>query len=633
VHATVCPSSKSEIIFSFVLTVCLLSLSHIYRYVHRASGASKLAYWLGSFMFDIVLLFTIILMVSIVLVCFRSSIYMGAGFGYVFGSGMLFAIASIFRFYIASFFISDVKMAQSIFFYGSLFLMYCFLEIWFITLFVGTAQGNASDSSVVVLSGVLTVLEPCFGWMMVILYQNNFVGIKTQNGGKSFTGSIAAAEFYGLLIACALYGLIFVLFMEGGFYELLRSACCCLLPAGSRRRDGVVTIPALRDSLVGQSADDVIAAPDLVVDSRSTGMPVVRSALPLARTPGAQDPDVVQERFKVQDIVRSGSINTASSAIFTHNLRKVYYARGNVPSKVAVKDISLSIGPGEVFGLLGANGAGKTTLLKIVSGLEQPTSGFALINGFDVVKDTSRAQRSMGLCPQFDTLIERLSVKENLLFFGQIKGLSGVKLVEVVEAFMAAMNIQRYQNKLIMQLSGGNRRKVSLAVALLGAPPTVYLDEPSTGLDPVASRLMWRLLSKIAEARSTAIVLTTHNMLECEAVCTRICIMKLGEMVCLGDSQHLRSAHGTGFLLEVSLQDETRAEAAKNFVEREFRGAIVVDEHAAMVNFEIPRQSISKLSNAFRLMEEQKASLGVVDYSLSQSTLEQVLLRTVENCY
>jgi ABC-type uncharacterized transport system ATPase subunit len=110
---------------------------------------------------------------------------------------------------------------------------------------------------------------------------------------------------------------------------------------------------------------------------------------------------------------------------------------------------------------------------------------------------------------------------------------------------------------------GGNRRKVSLAVALLGAPPTVYLDEPSTGLDPVASRLMWRLLSKIATAKTTAIVLTTHNMLECEAVCTRVCIMKLGEMVCLGDSQHLRSTHGTGFLLELNLVNSKSKEHAK----------------------------------------------------------------------
>ena len=111
--------------------------------------------------------------------------------------------------------------------------------------------------------------------------------------------------------------------------------------------------------------------------------------------------------------------------------------------------------------------------------MEEPTSGFALINGFDVVKNTSAAQRSMGLCPQFDTLIERLTVKENILFFGRIKGLDEDIVESVSEAFMQAMNIKRYENKLIQQLSGGNRRKVSLVVALLGAPPTVYLDEVS----------------------------------------------------------------------------------------------------------------------------------------------------------
>jgi ABC-type multidrug transport system ATPase subunit len=275
------------------------------------------------------------------------------------------------------------------------------------------------------------------------------------------------------------------------------------------------------------------------------------------------DTDVIREKEKIAKLVERGIINRQQSAIFIHNLRKIYYARGSTPAKVAVKNINLSIPQGEIFGLLGANGAGKTTLLKMVSGLEEPSSGFALINGFDVVRNTNQAQRSMGLCPQFDTLVERLTVRENLLFFGQIKGLSKTSLVSVCEAFMKAIGIKRYENKLIQHLSGGNRRKVSLAVALLGAPPTVYLDEPSTGLDPVACRLMWRLLSKIATAKTTAMVLTTHNMLECEAVCTRVGIMKLGEMVCLGDSQHLRSTHGTGFLLELNLIRSESEEAVK----------------------------------------------------------------------
>jgi len=194
---------------------------------------------------------------------------------------------------------------------------------------------------------------------------------------------------------------------------------------------------------------------------------------------------------------------------------------------------------------------------------------------------------------------------------------------------MKALNIKRYESKLIMQLSGGNRRKVSLAVALMGAPPTVYLDEPSTGLDPVASRLMWRLLSRISSLKTTAMVLTTHNMLECEAVCTRICIMKLGEMVCLGDTQHLRSSHGTGFLLEAIVKHVDRCDALIQFVKETFRNAVVVDEQATMINFEIPRASITQLSSAFRIMESNKDRFGIVDYALSQSTLEQVFLKQI----
>jgi len=265
----------------------------------------------------------------------------------------------------------------------------------------------------------------------------------------------------------------------------------------------------------------------------------------------------------------------------------------------------------------------------MISGLEAPTSGVALINRYNIVSDRSSAQRSMGLCPQFDTLVERLTVRENLRLFGRIKGIPSSQIATVCEAFMKAMNIKKYENKLIQQLSGGNRRKVSLVVALLGAPPTMYLDEPSTGLDPVASRLMWRLLKIVADRKEHALVLTTHNMLECEAVCTRIGIMKMGELICMGNSQHLRSTYGTGFLLEITVADTSLLFAAKEFVIQNFPGSIVVDEHSNMINYEFPVTSISKLSVAFRILEENKTRLQILDYSLSQSTLEQVFLKEI----
>jgi ABC-type multidrug transport system ATPase subunit len=135
---------------------------------------------------------------------------------------------------------------------------------------------------------------------------------------------------------------------------------------------------------------------------------------------------------------------------------------------------------------------------------------------------------------------------------------------------------------------------------------------------------MWRLLSKIAAAKNTAIVLTTHSMLECEAVCTRVCIMKLGEMVCLGDSQHLRSQHGTGFQLELNLKSSSGVEQAKDFISNNFAGAHLIEQHSTLLNYEIPRDSISRLSKTFKLLEDNKQTLNVDDYVLSQSTLEQV---------
>jgi len=130
------------------------------------------------------------------------------------------------------------------------------------------------------------------------------------------------------------------------------------------------------------------------------------------------------EKAHVDKTFKKRQIDVREDAIFIHKLQKIYYGNGlNIKDKVAVKDLSLSISRGECFGLLGANGAGKTTTLKLVSGLEEATSGTALVHGYNIVKYRAAAQRSMGLCPQFDTLIERMSVRENLIYFARLKGL------------------------------------------------------------------------------------------------------------------------------------------------------------------------------------------------------------------
>jgi ABC-type branched-subunit amino acid transport system ATPase component len=324
------------------------------------------------------------------------------------------------------------------------------------------------------------VLDPTFGWYVIILYQNNFLGILTQNTGSDFFSSdVAGTVLVCMIGSCVLYIFIFVFITENAFGYVLQQIVSTVFRSSSvSSHMKVKPMMSLQEeeeysNLLAITTSTATANADANVDNARPG------SFPRQRSTGCVDPDVVIEKEKVSQIVERGVLHPKKSAILVHDLRKVYFARGNVPAKVAVKNINITIPQGEIFGLLGANGAGKTTLLKMVSGQELPSSGFALINGYDVVTHTSQAQRSMGLCPQFDTLLERLSVRENLLFFGTMKGVSQKEVVSVVEAFMQAMSIKRYENKLIQQLSGGNRRKVSLAVALMGSPPTVYLDEVS----------------------------------------------------------------------------------------------------------------------------------------------------------
>jgi ATP-binding cassette subfamily A (ABC1) protein 3 len=597
------------------------------KHQQLASGASKAAYWLANFIFDAVLMYGHLLILLAILACFMDT-YSGPGYGYLALAGIPYTVATLLRFYTMSFFVGDIRMAQTVFFYGSLFIMFVDISILF-TLVFTTAKANIGNPIAVIIAGVLSIVDPTMAFFLFIMFTNNFLAVKTLNNNENALATGSLMLIFLILVDIPLY------FFTTMYFDDSLSCLVNMCGGGSKRQQQTSTTKSVADkdsSNVSLNAVNVVAVDedtDMHVSTDVYNAPYVTPALPSVRMAGGADPDVQAEKRRVGDIMATHAINPVQNAIFINGLKKIYYGRGTVPTKVAVKDVSVSIAHGEVFGLLGANGAGKTTLLKMVSGQEDPSSGRAMINGYDVVRQRGSAQMSMGLCPQFDTLVERLSVRENLLFFGQIKGLTGESLAETCEAFMSAMNIKRYENKLIMQLSGGNRRKVSLAVALLGAPPTVYLDEPSTGLDPVASRLMWRLLSRLASTKESAIVLTTHNMLECEAVCTRICIMKLGEMVCLGDSQHLRSAHGTGFLLELSLRTPDAVDEAKQFVAATFPGAVIVDEHATMLNYEIPKNSISRLSAAFRTMEQAKQKLQIVDYALSQSTLEQVFLKQI----
>ncbi|KAL3659649.1 hypothetical protein V7S43_015324 [Phytophthora oleae] len=255
------------------------------------------------------------------------------------------------------------------------------------------------------------------------------------------------------------------------------------------------------------------------------------------------DEDVERE---AQRVASGGADHEAVKLV---GLRKVYPG-----GKVAVRNLSFGLKRGECFGFLGINGAGKTTTMKMLTGDVQPSSGTATLGGFDILSQQIEVRRQIGYCPQFDALFDLLTVREHLELFGAIKGIPTDSLKRVVMEKIHQLNLADFEHKLAGSLSGGNKRKLSVAIAMIGNPAIIFLDEPSTGMDPVSRRFMWDVIADIStRGKESTIVLTTHSMEECEALCSRVGIMVGGRLRCLGSVQHLKSRFGDGLVLDVKL--------------------------------------------------------------------------------
>lgn len=226
---------------------------------------------------------------------------------------------------------------------------------------------------------------------------------------------------------------------------------------------------------------------------------------------------------------------------------KKYYDRQR-----AIEDISFSLDYGECFALLGVTGAGKTTTFKCLTGEEKPNVGNLFISGHDVTtgEGFENARRLIGYCPQFDAIYDNFTVFEHLEFYAKIKGILKEYRSEIIEYQLKEMDLVGYRNVYANRLSGGNKRKLSVAMAMIGNPPIVFLDEPSTGVDPKAKRFMWQIVSKIStQRRKSSVIITTHSMEEAEALCTKMAIMVGGKFKCYGSSQHIKDKYGTVILL------------------------------------------------------------------------------------
>ncbi|XP_041362406.1 phospholipid-transporting ATPase ABCA3-like [Gigantopelta aegis] len=301
----------------------------------------------------------------------------------------------------------------------------------------------------------------------------------------------------------------------------------------------------------------------------------------------------------------------------------------NYETICAVDHISVGIPQGECFGLLGINGAGKTTTFKMLTGDELMSNGEVYIDQCSVKTNIREVQRKLGYCPQFDALIGELTGREMLTMFARLRGVVEGKISHMVKNLINALLLTEHADKLSKTYSGGNKRKLSTAIALIGYPPIILLDEPTTGMDPVAKRLLWDALAAVRDSGKT-LVLTSHSMEECEALCTRLAIMVNGQFKCLGSPQHLKNKFGEGYTLIVKVAStdvdpDPDLQPLMTFIEEQFAGSVLKDVHQSMLHYHITDVRLT-WAQLFGIMERAKETYSIEDYLVGQTTLEQVFI-------
>ncbi|XP_047518693.1 cholesterol transporter ABCA5-like isoform X1 [Pieris napi] len=434
-----------------------------------------------------------------------------------------------------------------------------------------------------------------------------------------------------------------------------------------------------------------------------------------------EDDDVRRERRRVASILQQ--IHSKQSqqvpALLVHNLRKEYKMRNSEGSwcgdrdggkRTAVARLSLAVHGGEVFGLLGHNGAGKTTTMRIVTAEERLSCGTVMLGGKSVDEVASSAFQLLGYCPQHDALWKNVTLREHLECYAAIRGISKADTPKIVDAYLNGLQIMDHANKNADECSGGTRRKLSFALAMVGCPRVVLLDEPSTGMDPRSKRFLWDTILASFQGGKGAI-LTTHSMEEADALCSRVGIMVKGGLRCVGSTQHLKNLYGAGYTLEMKIgqpnhkqtmmesdismspsplrsgdnspsleeADEGGSGGASVTAEAEvevepeavdvnihtplvsnapparlhhqrtessggaglelaialvvqlFPAAVLEESFAERLVFSVPQRSVSSLAACFQQIEEAKERLNIVEYSFSQTTLEQVFLKFAQS--
>ena len=307
-------------------------------------------------------------------------------------------------------------------------------------------------------------------------------------------------------------------------------------------------------------------------------------------------------------------------------LRKLHKAFGE---QVAVDSIDLDVRKGEVFALLGHNGAGKTTCLNCVVGLTSVTSGGVTVNGYDISTQLTEARRQMAICPQDNPLYDVFTVREHLYFFACLRGVDR-DFDGMICQLLAELGIEEKVDDLCTTLSGGQKRRLWVATALLGETPLLFLDEPTSGMDPASRRKLWRLLLQ-AKSVGRAVLFTTHYLEEADALADRKAVLSRGRIQACGTSHDLKMQFGVGYHFEVEFggsPSPNQLQLLSRLVQEHVAGAKLEMGRslAQKVSYSLPFHQISKFGPLLLEVDRHKPILGFDAYSMSMTSLEEVFM-------
>ncbi|NWR66335.1 ABCAA protein, partial [Bucorvus abyssinicus] len=310
-------------------------------------------------------------------------------------------------------------------------------------------------------------------------------------------------------------------------------------------------------------------------------------------------------------------------AIRLNNIKKTYKKDKKTE---ALRGLSLSIYEGQITALLGHSGAGKTTLLNVLSGLTSPSAGSATIYNYKLseIGDREEIREMIGVCPQFNVQFEVLTVKENLKTFAEIKGIKSREVEREVQNILELLDISDIQDTQAEKLSGGQKRKLSIGIAMLGKPQVLFLDEPTAGLDPLSRHQVWSLLKEHRAGR--VILFSTQFMDEADILADRKAFFSHGKLKCVGSSLFLKKKWGIGYHLRIRVSESCDLENVTSLVKRYIPNVIFSGHSQYELRYKLPLENVNKFPDLFSDLDSC-SDRGVLNYGVSMTTLEDVFLR------